>query len=78
MFKNCISLKSLDLNADEVISMFSMFLGCSSLEEINFSNAETINVNNMGSMFEGCSSLKKLNISKFKTSEVKTIYKMFF
>ena len=39
--------------------MVSMFFGCSSLRELNFSNFNTNNVNNMDSMFYGCSSLIK-------------------
>ena len=43
--------------------MAGMFCGCSSLEELNLNNFNTINVNLMNRMFEGCSSLKKLEIN---------------
>ena len=35
--------------------MMSMFVGCRSLKELNISNFDTKNVNNMGSMFGDCS-----------------------
>ena len=40
--------------------MSRMFFGCSSLKEINLSNFNTDNVNDMSCMFYECSSLKKL------------------
>ena len=45
-----------------------MFQECSSLIELNISNFNTKNVNEMSSMFEGCSSLKKLNASNFNAN----------
>ena len=42
--------------------MSYMFYGCSSLEELNLSNFNTINVTETNDIFSGCSSLKELNI----------------
>ena len=48
--------------------MSYMFYGCSSLNELNLSNFNTINVNYMMDMFSGCSDelkkkIKVLNIN---------------
>ena len=40
-----------------------MFCGCSSLTNINLSNFNTNNVNDMSYMFSGCSSLTNINLS---------------
>jgi surface protein len=55
-----------------------MFNNCSSLENIEFQNFETENVENMNSVFEKCISLKSLNIDNFKTNKLTTMKKMFF
>ena len=60
--------------------MSDMFSGCSSLKELNLSNFNTNNVNNMHCMFSGCSncsSLKELNLSNFNTNNVTDMGSMF-
>ena len=57
--------------------MRGMFLGCSSLNELNISNYNTINVTEMNDMFAGCSSLKELNLSNFNTTNVTDMKNMF-
>ena len=52
--------------------MYCMFKGCSSLQSIDLSSFNTINVNNMDWMFYGCSSLKKENV-KINKSESKIL-----
>ena len=47
-----------------------MFTGCSSLEELNLNNFNTINVTNMSYMFNGCYSLKEMNLNNFNTNNV--------
>ena len=47
-----------------------MFNGCSSLEEINFTNFDISNVNNMESMFDECNQLKTLDLPNFYSSNV--------
>ena len=45
--------------------MSSMFYNCSSLKELNLSNFNTSNVNNMIFMFNNCHSLQNLDILNF-------------
>ena len=54
-----------------------MFCGCSSLKELNLSNFNTNNVNNMEYMFSECSSLNELNLSNFNTNNVSNMRYMF-
>ena len=80
MFRNCISLTSLDLSSfdtSNVTSMHHMFSSCSSLTDLNLSNFKTNNVTDMNYMFDNCSSLTNLDVSKFNTSNVANMYSMF-
>ena len=54
-----------------------MFYECSSLEELNLSNFNTNNVNDMSYIFYECSTLKDLNISNFNTDMAVIIGDMF-
>ena len=51
-------------------STFCMFRECFSLESIDLSSFNAINVKNMACMFIFCSSLKSINLSSFNTSNV--------
>ena len=55
-----------------------MFNGCSSLSNINLSNFNTNNVNDMRGMFFGCSSLTNINLSNFNTNNVKDMSCIFY
>ena len=55
-----------------------MFSECSSLKNINISNFNTNNVNNMRGMFNRCSSLTNINLSNFNTNNVKYMSSMFY
>ena len=55
-----------------------MFYGCSSLKEINLSNFNTNNVNDMKEMFSSCSSLKKINLSNFNTNNATNMINIFY
>ena len=55
-----------------------MFYGCSDITEIDFSNFNTSNIENMESMFRDCSSLTSLNLSNFDTFKVTRMNNMFF
>jgi len=55
-----------------------MFYECSNITEIDFSNFNTSNVDNMNYMFYGCSSLISLNLSNFDTSNVDNMNYMFY
>ena len=54
-----------------------MFVGCSSLTNLDVSKFDTSQVTNMSSMFGGCSSLTSLDVSKFDTSQVTDMNYMF-
>ena len=80
MFRNCSSLKSIDLssfNSTNVNDMWCMFYKCFSLESIDLSSLNTKNVNNMSFMFFNCSTLKSLDLSKFNTVNVYNMKSMF-
>ena len=55
----------------------SMFLNCSLLTSIDFSNYNTENVTNMYDMFSDCSSLTSIDLSKFNTKKVTNMSYMF-
>ena len=72
------SIEGLDyLNTSEVTDMSGMFLGCSSLTEIDFSHFDTSQVTNMNGMFMECSSLTALDLSSFNTAKVTNMGAMF-
>ena len=80
MFKNCYSLRSLDLsnfNTANVEDMSYMFYNCQSLSSLNLSKFNTTKVKNMTSMFAGCSNLSSLDLSNFNTTNVKNMNGMF-
>ena len=55
----------------------NMFNGCTNITEIDLSNFDASNVNNMGVMFANCSSLTLINFSNFDTSQSTNIGTMF-
>ncbi len=55
-----------------------MFSNCSSLNDWNLSNFNTINVNNIKGMFSECSSLTSLNISNFHINNNTNIENLFY
>jgi len=81
MFKNCQSLKSIDLSGfiSPVIpnDMANMFLNCKSLTSLNLSSFDTSKTSNFGHLFTNCESLKWLDISNFKTENVKFMDNLF-
>ena len=66
-----------NLNTSAVTDMSGMFIGCSSLKELNVSNFNTSKVTDMRAMFANCSGLKELNLFSFNTSAVKSMWGMF-
>ena len=79
MLGNCSTLNEIILpgNTENVDDMSFLFMNCSSLEKIDFSNFKTKNVTKMTGMFEKCSKIKKLDLSSFNTENVKNMSKMF-
>ncbi len=81
MFKDCLSLKSLDISGfktEDVKNMNGLFSGCSSLESISLSNFDTKNVENMSNMFYGCSNLLTLDLSNFIPNNALDMKHMFY
>ena len=54
-----------------------LFYKCKYLTEIDLSNFDTKNINNMENMFDGCSSLKKINLTNINTRNVLSMFGMF-
>ncbi|EKF1958531.1 BspA family leucine-rich repeat surface protein [Listeria monocytogenes] len=80
MFKNCSSLRELDvsgLNTSAVTTMRDMFYSCSALEELDLSHFDTSSVTNMFYMFYDNEKLEKLDVGNFDTSSVTNMYAMF-
>ncbi|MCR5780646.1 MAG: BspA family leucine-rich repeat surface protein [Bacteroidaceae bacterium] len=66
-----------NLKTDNVVSMYGMFCGCSSLQSLDVSRFKTDNVTQMGSMFYNCSNLTSLDLSSFNTDIVTSLAYMF-
>ena len=78
--KNVVNIVSVDLsffNSSLINDINSMFQGCNSLKEINFTNFNTSSVINMKKLFEDCSNLEYLDLSGFRTLNVKDMSYMF-
>ena len=66
------------LHYENVTDLSGMFLGCSSLEELDVTPlALTANVKDLSQMFYGCSSLTELNLTSFNISGVIDMSSMF-
>ena len=79
-FKNCNTLKTLDLfklDTSVISRMEQMFQGCSSLTAVDTSNFNTSKVTTMRNMFDGCSSLPTIDLSSFNTSNTTDMTEMF-
>ena len=82
LFKDCASLKSVDLKALRSMTIDSqtknlMFSGCSSLESLDLSEFYTSRDTGLYGLFAGCSSLKELDLSTFSTDKVEDMECMF-
>ena len=66
------------LNTSEVTDMSSMFLGCSSLTNLDVSSFNTSQVTDMSLMFYNCRGLTSLDLSNFNTSKVTDMGSMFY
>ena len=66
------------LNTENVATMSSMFLNCSSLTSLDLSGFNTAHVANMGDMFYGCTGLTSLDLSGFNTANVTNMAAMFY
>ena len=80
MFRNCSSLKELDLsifNFSQITNMSYIFYKCSSLKEINLLSSSTNQVKNMMFMFGNCSSLKQIYLTLLQTNQVTNMSYLF-
>ena len=67
MFKNCSSLKELNIftiNTEHIFNMFYMFYKCPTLNKI-IHNFNTNNVVHLKYMFYECENLEKIDLSNF-------------
>ena len=62
---------------NQLKDMSNMFLSCSSIKFINFTNIDTSKVTNMDSIFKRCKQLISLDLKSFNTSNVQTMHGMF-
>ena len=62
---------------DKLKKIDYMFYGCDSLMNIDLSNFNTQNANNMSYMFNGCNSLTNLDLSNFNKQNVTNMSWMF-
>ncbi|MGN0439017.1 MAG: BspA family leucine-rich repeat surface protein [Lachnospiraceae bacterium] len=58
-------------------TLWRMFLSCSNLTEIDFSDFDTSQVTSMDAMFYGCKSITSLDLKNFDTSNVTDMSAMF-
>lgn len=80
MFKQCKSLKNIDVggfDTSSVLNMMGMFDQCESLTDLDVSRFDTSNTTNMDSMFHSCKKLESLDLSNFNTEKVTSIGRMF-
>lgn len=81
MFRGNDLLQSINFSngfdTSSVSSMDAMFLGCSSLINLDVSSFRTSNVTTFNQMFHGCKSLTNLDVSSFDSSKVTNMSSMF-
>ena len=74
--RNLISISfTPEFNTENVENMEFMFVGCSSLISINFSNLNTKNVKTMEGMFYDCRALKSMDFSNLDLRNLEVMYK---
>lgn len=84
MFQNCSSWSDLDdyfkessITLSKVKNANRMFLGCSQLESIDFSDVSLDSIEKVAEMFSGCTNLKSVDLSKFNAGNITEMYSMF-
>ena len=78
MFKDIKEIKNIKfINFNICNSSREMFLGCSSLEKLDFSSFYTNEIIDIYRMFSGCSQLKTLNVLSFNIDKSNNIDYMF-
>ncbi len=83
MFKDMTDLEEIQwglfLDTEETTDMSEMFMGCSSLLDINLIDvANTVNVTTLAHMFDGCSAAERILLgNKFNTKKVTDVSYMY-
>ena len=81
LFYRFTALKEIEnlqlLDTSKAITMQAMFIGCSSLTNLDLSSFDTSKVTNTSYMFNECSGLVDLDISGFNTENITSMYSMF-
>ena len=80
MFRQCKSLKSIDLsgfNTANVTKMVSMFEDCERLINLDLSSFSNAKVSNMGGMFSNCRRLKYIYVSDKWVENTESSYEVF-
>ena len=80
MFKDCVSITSLDLNweLERAVPIHEMFSGCENLESINgLEDFSVEGLTNLNSLFRNCHKLKELDLSNWDVSSVTNMDYMF-
>ena len=67
-----------NLNTDELVSINSLFSGCSILKSITFGNINTSKIKNFEYIFYSCSQLTSVKLTAFNTSQVVSMSYMFY
>jgi len=74
--KNLVSISfTPEFNTENVEKMDAMFMGCSSLISINFSNLNIKKVKSMVAILHSCRSLKSIDFSNLDLRNVESMYK---
>lgn len=76
--KELVKVNMNDFEMKDVISMKSMFSGCSNLNEVTFEGANSQNLINLDNTFENCTKLKNINLSLNNTSKLEEVNNTFF
>ena len=77
--KDVTEIKGLDkINMEDVKTTTGLFMGCSSLKELDLSKWNTKNVVDMSDMFRGCTNLKTIYVgNNWNMESVKSSSEMF-
>jgi len=81
MFKDCISLETININFDlkNVEDISGLFENCNNLKKVDLSNFNNEKINNGSNLFANCESLVEINgIEKLNTKNIKNMSKMFY
>jgi surface protein len=77
-FSNLETIEGMEkFHTENLTSISEMFVGCSSLRNLDVSRFDTSKVTDMGGMFHSCSLLTSIDVTSFDTNQVQTMNMMF-